>query len=349
MSLMYDLNLLIPFTPSERLQKMINAACSDKKVNIVNNVDKCRDLCGKRVLIAAHVNESGHNMELMKFISELSKKKVVFDNASGGILCTSSSEYFTKSFSRDLIFYFNSMGMNFIGHPLVEATDSLKNFLTWQKVYDMPLMDICLMQCKKLGDRLSNEDFLMAEKPYITVLHSSMRETSNTLTLWGMIKKHLNFDINEINVSNGKIFDCTGCTFKTCIHYSKQESCFYGGPIVKEIYPSIKRSSAIVFISPNYNDAVSANLCAVINRLTALYRKMKFNNKALFAVIVSGNSGSDLVAKQLIGALNINKGFYLPNNFAIMETANDFGAILKVQNIENKAENFARHIIECQT
>jgi hypothetical protein len=62
---------------------------------------------------------------------------------------------------------------------------------------------------------------------------------------------------------------------------------------------------------------------AVINRMTALYKRVKFGDKTLFSVVVSGNSGSDCVAKQLIGALNINKGFRLPPYFALTATAND--------------------------
>ncbi|GAF92126.1 unnamed protein product, partial [marine sediment metagenome] len=50
---------------------------------------------------------------------------------------------------------------------------------------------------------------------------------------------------------------------------------------------------------------------AVINRMTVLYKRVKFGDKTLFSVVVSGNSGSDCVDKQLTGALNINKGFRL--------------------------------------
>ena len=83
---------------------------------------------------------------------------------------------------------------------------------------------------------------------------------------------------------------------------------------------------------------------AVINRLTTLYRQISFNNKMIFAIIVSGNSGSDSIAKQLIDALNINKGFILPPYFSLIETANDAGSILKVAKIREKASSFAENI-----
>jgi len=67
----------------------------------------------------------------------------------------------------------------------------------------------------------------------------------------------------------------------------------------------------MIWLCPNYNDAISAKLMAVINRLTVLYKRVKFWDKTLFSIIVSGNSGSDCVAEQLLGTLNINKGLRL--------------------------------------
>lgn len=78
--------------------------------------------------------------------------------------------------------------------------------------------------------------------------------------------------------------------------------------MVKEILTAIEEADCIIWLCPNYNDAISAKLMAVINRITVLYKRVKFGEKTLFSVVVSGNSGSDCVAKQLIGALNINKG-----------------------------------------
>lgn len=94
----------------------------------------------------------------------------------------------------------------------------------------------------------------------------------------------------------------------------------------------------------NYNDALSANMTAFINRLTALFRTTRFYDKALFGIIVSGYSGSDIVAEQLIAALNMNKTFYLPGNFAMMETANKAGTAMKLPGIEARIEKFAANI-----
>ncbi len=83
---------------------------------------------------------------------------------------------------------------------------------------------------------------------------------------------------------------------------------------------------------------------AVINRMTVLYKRVKFEDKTLFSVVVSGNTGSDCVDKQLTGALNINKGFRLPPYFALTATASDPGSIINILGIDKKAKEFAENI-----
>ena len=111
-----------------------------------------------------------------------------------------------------------------------------------------------------------------------------------------------------------------------------------------EVYPAMRRCSGVVMLCPNYNDAISANMTACINRLTALFRQTRFYDKALFALVVSGYSGGDILARQLISGMNMNKSFYLPGNFALLETANDPGQALECEGIQVKLDAFAANI-----
>ena len=101
----------------------------------------------------------------------------------------------------------------------------------------------------------------------------------------------------------------------------------------------------MVLLCPNYNDALPANLTAAVNRLTALYRTASFGDKAVFAVVVSGYSGGDIVASQVVSALCMNKGFWLPPDFCLLETANDAGAALALPGIEARLERFADNLL----
>jgi len=344
---MKELYLIMPEKPSDVLQKMINAVTEGWHTITIENEYNIPDLKNKKIVFAVELNDAGINLGLDKILTKIyDRGKDCLYGSVGSILIHSNTELYTKTAAQNLIFLTNQLGLKFPGRPLVEATGSLRNFLTMQKVIKKPLIEVCIESCKELSLRLKNYDFLDHHNANILVLHASNRETSNTLALWDMVKKHLiDFPINEIHIENGTVKDCIGCSYKICKHYGQQTSCFYGGIMVEEVYPTILDSDIIVWICPNYNDAISANLSAVINRLTALFRKTKFYDKSFYSIIVSGNSGSDSVAKQLISALNINKTFRLPPYFALMATANDKGDIFKLPDIEKKVEEFATNMI----
>ena len=185
------------------------------------------------------------------------------------------------------------------------------------------------------------------ERPKLLALHASSRATSNTLALWGLVRTRLEerCDITEICLRNGTLEDCAGCPYTTCLHFGEQGGCFYGGVMVQEVYPAIREADAVVLLCPNYNDALSANLTAAINRLTALYRSAPFTDTAVFAIVVSGYSGGDLVASQVVGAMNMNKGFWLPSQFCMLETANDAGTALTLPGIGERLDHFAESIL----
>lgn len=330
---------------------MLQVFITKSNITTITALSPLPNLIGKKLLFVLELNEIGFCDEVLSILLKLYKaSSTSLDASIGAVLVHSSSEFYTKSAAANIIFLANRLGCSFIGHPIVEATSSLCNFSTWQKTIPLSLNQICIEQCKRLCNRLMDDAQVKFSSPKILALHASNDDTSNTLMLWRMIKQKLEQQlpfsyIEALNVENGTIHDCNGCSFTACIHYSEQNSCFYGGFMVKEIMPAIEKADVIVMICPNYNDAISANLTAVINRTTALYRKISFYNKYLFSVIVSGNSGSDSVSRQLINALNINKGFRLPPYSMIMKTANDPGSIKNLPNIEADSKDFAMNLI----
>ncbi|KXZ40241.1 NADPH-dependent FMN reductase [Alkalithermobacter thermoalcaliphilus JW-YL-7 = DSM 7308] len=345
---MNDLYLIMPGKPSNFLEKMVENATLTANYYLINNSFDIPDLKGKKIIFAVELDDCGFNIELFEIFSTLYKRGLdCLERSSAIMLIKSNSSLYTKSAAKNIAFLANQLGCSFKGHPLVEATSDLSNFKTWQKTLDMSLEEICFYLCKELGKSFLIDSPLTIKNPKILAIHSSSYKTSNTLLLWNMVKKHLtDCFVDEFYVENGTIVDCKGCSFKTCKMYSNQNKCFYEGTVVEDLFPAIENSDYIVWLCPNYNDAISAKLMAVINRLTVLYKKMNFYDKLLFSIIVSGNSGSDCVAKQLIGGLNINKGFRLPPYFCLMETANDPKSILDVSKIEEKALLFAKNILK---
>lgn len=344
---MKEILIIRPKNISKKMDEMVSVVENLCKTEVVTEYNEMLDLRNRKILFCLDLDITGHSIEIIRFINDIKTYggEQPFKGSVGCVFVSSSEDTYTKRASQELILAINQLGCRFLGHSIIEAINGLKNFRTWQITVHKTLEEILKDHCTDLINRLLDFELNKIENKKILVLHASSHETSNTLLLWDLVNKNLNnADVKVHHVENGSIVDCKGCDFKTCNHYSKQNSCFYGGLVVREILSSIEEADIIVWICPNYNDALSANLSALINRLTALYRRITFYDKLIYAVIVSGNSGSDSVANQLLGALNINKGFQLPPNFALMEIANDPGSVLKVDGIEEKALKFAEQI-----
>ncbi len=339
--------LVMPGKISDSFAEVVKIATENYQLTVIKTIQNFPvDLQNKKIVFAVELDECGFNIPLFEIFLKLKERGD--DSLLGSravVIIRSSSELFTKSTAQKIIFLTNQMGCRFPGHPVVEATCNLNNFLTWQKTYNLSLIEIYQKQARELVKKLFEENLKIINRPKMLVLHSSFFKTSNTLTLWKMVKENLNGeDIKELHVENGTVVDCRGCSYKTCIHYSEEKSCFYGGIMVKEIFPAIEKADCIIWLCPNYNDAISAKLMAVINRMTVLYKRVKFGNKTIFSIVVSGNSGSDCVVKQLIGALNINKGFRLPPYFALTAIANDPGFVKGIPGIDKRVKKFAENI-----
>lgn len=306
----------------------------------------------KRVLYIVELDELGQSDQVNQYLKEAIKLyrtngKLPFEGWVAALFVRSESELFTKSFAKKFMFHLNQLGCEFIGHPLVERIVDGKNFRTWSKATGESLEVVEKEQVFKLISRLGNYCTIKREKVKLLVLHAGHKDTSNTLMYWEQIKEKLNSDviqIDELHVEEGKISDCYGCSFETCMYYAKEKACFYGGFIVEDLYPKIEQADMVLWICPNYNDAISAKLMAVINRLTALYRSMNFYDKYVLSIVVSGNSGNDSVAMQLIGSLCINKGFRLPSQFTAMAIANEPGDILSVSDLDKRILHYVNSV-----
>ena len=246
-----------------------------------------------------------------------------------------------------MVFAANQAGCAFLGRPLVEATGSLRNFRIQAQIGGVDEKTAFRLAVRELIARLDGWRPLPPVRR-VLALHASQCSTSNTLALWELVKAALppEIAVEEVGLRNGTVPDCNGCSYTACLHFGEQGSCFYGGPMVEEVYPAVRRCDALVMLCANYNDALSANLTACVNRLTALFRQTRFYDKRLFGLVVSGYSGGDLLARQLISALNMNKSFFLPPHFCLLETANERGSLLHLPGIRDTAAAFAREMAE---
>lgn len=346
-----DLIVLLPGKTSKVFKEFIFEIVKDFPSQIINRAADMPSLQNKSILWAVELNEYGFNISMEEILQAICQKgQGALKNSQGAIIVQSPVEFWTKYCANRIIFQTNQLGCRYMGHSVVEATKELVNFLTWQKHLNKSLLEIYTKNSHNLVTRLMQNNKISFRNPEVLILYSNPRKTSNTMMLWQIVKKQIpcneNWHLVQRHVENGTIVDCRGCLYKTCLHYSERKSCFYGGIVVQEILPAIEKADYLIWLCPNYNDSVSAKLMAVINRLTVLYKRVNFYKKSFYSIIVSGNSGSENVAMQLIGALNINKGFHLPPYFCLMAIANDPGTVKKIPNIEEKVRDFAGNMRE---
>lgn len=302
-------------------------------------------LRGRRLLFAVALDETGCNASYYRMLSALRAQSGLLDGCVGAAVVTGSGELFTKDVARDLVLWADLSGCAFLGRPLVEATGSLKNFRVQAQLQGVDERSAYRAALRDLIGRLEGWTPLPPVRR-IAALHASVRSTSNTLALWGLVKRCLPADVEvtEIGLRNGAVADCNGCSYTACLHFGEKGGCFYGGPIVEEVFPAVRACDALVMLCANYNDALCANLTAFVNRLTALFRRRRFYDKRLFGCVVSGYSGGDLLARQLISGLNMNKSFFLPPRFCMMETANEPGSLLRLEGVEDRCREFAARL-----
>ena len=297
-------------------------------------------------LFAIDLGEYGVNLEYTRLLGWLRSHPKILEGWTGGVTADADSDLYTKSAARELVFTANRAGCAFVGRPLVEGTKTLSNFAIVASNLGTDLYGAYVESIKLLVKEMAKSQKPDKErKRELLVLHASSHKSSNTYAVWQGVKQYLtDISITEIGLRNGTLADCSGCPYKMCLHFGERGSCFYGGVMVENVYPAVKKADGILLLAPNYNDALSANLTAFINRLTALFRTTRFYDKKLFGIVVSGYSGSDLIAEQMIAALNMNKTFYLPGHFAMLETANHPGEAMKLPGIEERMRQYAKRI-----
>ena len=269
----------------------------------------------------------------------------LLDGCTGAVVVTGVGELYTKDAARDLVLSANLAGCAFLGRPLVEATGSLRNFQVQAQLGSTDESTAFRMAIAELLQRLQEWTPLPPARR-VLALHASVRATSNTLALWELVKAGLpeTVEVRELCLQNGALADCIGCSYTACMHFGQQGGCFYGGPLVDEVFPAVRDCDTLVMLCANYNDALAANLTAFVNRLTALFRQSRFYDKRLYGLIVSGYSGGDLIARQLISGLNMNKSFYLPPRFCMLETANEKGSLVKLEGIAARSGEFGQRM-----
>ena len=305
------------------------------------------DLSHRRVLFAISSGKYGLDEEICKLLLHLRKNPAAMEGSYGAMVIDGEGELYTKQLARALALSANGAGCFFPGRSLVDGTGSLSTLRIQAQRAGISPQEAYPLAIRLLADRLLAFSPQRVAHPNILLLHASHESTSNTLDLARALTAHLtpSCTLQEISLRSGLLMDCRGCSYHVCSQYALHNRCFYGGAIPDKVFPAILQADALLLLCPNYNDALSAHITAFINRLTALLIHNNLENKYLYAIIVSGYSGGDLVAQQVLGALSLNKSFMLPPRFCMWETANSPGEALLIPGVQDRVRAFGQNIV----
>lgn len=336
---------LLTLGSGQRLDRLLRFALEGISVR---QADINSDLQGQRILFALHMDEYGADECLHTLLRRLRREAQALSGTICGIIVDGEGELYTKAAGQSLALAANLSGALLPGKPLVEGTGSLYNQHIAAKNYGLPLEETYFTRSRELVQRLLDFTPPKFPQPKLLMLHASGNPQSNTVWMGREVIKRLPSSIKtrEISLQNGTIFDCRGCSYDTCLHFAENQRCFYGGVISQEVLPAVRDCDAILLLCPNFNDAVSANITAFFNRLTNIAVLRDLREKYVFSIIVSGYSGSDLVARQILGAMCLNKAAILPPQFCLLQTANDPGSAEKAPGIAQRLDSFATHVAD---
>ena len=331
---------------SDRLERLLRYALEGREVTTLPLEALTKGVYDARILFAVAVDALGVDEEFLRALRILRGSGECLRGCVATLIVDGADELYTKSAAQELALAANMAGCTFPGKPLVEGTGSLYNQHILASRLDLSWEETYFTRSRDLVGRLMDYEPLRFAAPKILMVHASDNRRSNTVWLGRELLARLpeHFTSREISLQNGTIHDCRGCSYAACLHYAQSDTCFYGGAISQEVLPAIRECDAMLFLCPNYNDAVSANIMALFNRMTNLLVQQELMDKYLFGVVVSGYSGSDLVARQLLGALCFNKTVTLPPQFCMMETAHDPGSAKKLSGVEARLDAFAAHM-----
>lgn len=318
---------------NSRLSAVLAHALEGRPHMKLQRPDQLHPMEGRRVLFAISLLHGGVNLGWYAMLSAIRQDKRFFEGCCGAVLVDGDGELYTKSAAREIVFAANQAGCAFMGAPLIEATGSLENFHIRAMLRHTDYLTAYTSCAGELVERLLADTPPVRQHPNLMVLHASNRKTSKHHRIVGADGAPASGPGGRPSSEPGGTAPWPTATAASsapaCTSVRRDGASTAASSWTRYIPPSAT-PTACCGCAPNYNDALAANLTACINRLTALFRTTPFYNKDLYAIIVSGYSGGDIVAQQLISALCMNKAFRLPPRFCMLETANDAGAAVKL-------------------
>ncbi|MBR4098631.1 MAG: NAD(P)H-dependent oxidoreductase [Clostridium sp.] len=281
-------------TPADRLSPMLFQVLMDTNAHILQNISELREVPDKCLLFALPLNDVGMNKEYTMLLARLRREPHLLDGCTAGIIVDGPSELYTTPVAAEFAMAITMAGGSLIGHPLVEATGSLSAFAAQAEAQSCSREDAYLQAIRELAGRLEASSFPRKALPNLLTLCTASQDQAATEALWSHLAPQL-------------------------AGFCQAEECCLDQESLEELCASVQKADAVLLLCTNRNGLLPPEATALIHRLTG----EQFENKPVFAAVVSPCSGGDMLARQLLTALNLNGPFRLPGEFALLQTGSE--------------------------
>ncbi|MDD3905787.1 MAG: flavodoxin family protein [Candidatus Omnitrophica bacterium] len=190
-------------------------------------------------------------------------------------------------------------------------------------------------------------------KKKILILNGSPKKNGNTDTLvrWfveGVSSKDAEIEIIHAARLKFKVGGCTSCRICQKI---KRFECVINDD-VKDVLKKMAKADIIVFATPLYFYASSAQLKLIIDRMFSLY---KWNNKTdtFVSPMIGKTMGLIVSAYENIGLKVAEGSFKLTADYSgmrfksfLVSNAGESGEVTRIKNIRDRTETFAKGLLK---
>ena len=235
------------------------------------------NLENRRLLFAVALDPSGCSLAYYGMLQALRGCDILLRGSVAGVIVTGVGEFYTKDVARDMVFAANQAGLRLSGPALwwrppapCGISASRPRSAAWTRKRPSGLA------VAELVDRLTD---LGEPLPPVRPGAGPPRLPAQHLQHPGPVGAgearpcRRRYPWRRSACATAPCPTATGAATPPASTSASRAAAFTAAPMVEEVYPAVRRCDALVMLCANYNDALSANLTACVNRLTALFRQ----------------------------------------------------------------------------
>ncbi len=336
---------------NQELKRLLRLSLGDIPHRLVSHLGEVA--LPNRLLFAVPLGEDGINIPYLTLLAKLRNEENLMKSSLAGLLIQADSPLYGKEMACNFAFALNQAGCALVGNGLVESRSCYQEFdpLFSQHMEDVHDLALRLVEHSYRGTAPLSQN---PDLPHLVVVfpvgeeHASLPVIANSYELWDELKQRLYpfVHCHEICLSGDTVGECNDCVNRNCRRFIPDAPCFYGSALKQEEMLALNQCDALLVVAPFVEHSIHSSLLGFIQQLATLFSPAQIREKALFSLVLTETWGGEMVVAQLISALSMAQGFYLPAPFALVETEQDTAELFSNEETVARLDQFAHGIIQ---